>query len=351
MVSLLQENPSENSSIEPAIPNFREDERLQSRYATLLQRRITTFGIEHQNSIRRHASQKRDELRDEMEAAQAEYERCNEIAAQTREAYRAAYPQHVKKTRLVAPSAMENLRSLGGAAKLYGAAHDAWLAAERATSALRRIEHNEGQVDVELARALERSPQIAREVTTSEEWLAEIHAEEEMAAVKARVDAIVAEREDYATRLAAGTVTATERRLRAFAEEGIAHVTIPLSGVMFLRVAEFGAGAYVILRDLRKQCYALPYDRRLEPLLDGVYDLAKTTDGVEARRSLRVNGTGPLTVAEHLLACNDKNDAAALEEGRVHREFVKARRMIENMQPADDLEASALEALAALATA
>jgi hypothetical protein len=345
------EAPMERPPLDVVIPNFREDERIVARYESMLQRRKKTFAMEHENAIRRNASTKRDDLREELERAQAEHEKCSEVFETAREAYRAAFPDHVKKTRLVEPTMIENVRSLGAARKLYTAAHEAWLATERAMSSIRRLEHNESQLEIELQRAVERAPQVIREVTESEKWLAEIHAEEELGSVKAKVDEIVAEREAYAKRLADGGVTPEEVRLRAFALQGIKHITVPASGLLFLRVEQYGTAAYFILRDLRKQLYALPYDRRLEPLLDGVYDIEKAGDGVAARRSLRENGATQLTAREHFMKCNDNKDDVAQPEYQAHREFIKQSRMLATASECDETEATATAALAALATA
>ncbi len=334
----------------PAIPNFREDERLQQRYTGMLERRIKSFYLEHESSIRRNASTKRDELREESSKAQAEWDRCTAIADEAREAYRLAYPNNVKKTRLLPPSMVDNLRSLGAASKLHHAAEEAWRNAEHAASEIRRIEHNENQLDIELKKALERAPAVSKEVTESEKWLAEIHAEEELAAVKAKVDAVVAEREAYAQRLAAGNVSPDEQRLRAFAEQNIKHVALPLKGMMFLRIDEFGPKAYLIVRDIAKQHYALPYDRRLEPMLDGVYDIVERGKEADVRRGMRDNGQ-PLSLFDHFRICSDNNDEAAHQASRQHHEFLRRNRMLASMTEVDETEARVIGLLVDFAKA
>jgi hypothetical protein len=343
-----EESPSDSAHNGSVIPNFREDERLQARYASMLERRIKTHFADHENSIRRNASAKRDERRDELREAQAEWNARNAVSEATRESYRAAYPQYVKKTRLIGPSVIDNMRSLGAAKKLYHAAEEAWRATEHAASEIRRIEHNEAQLEIELSKALERAPETSKDVTTSERWLNEIHAEEDMAEAKAKNDTIVAEREDYAKRLAAGTVSNEELRLRAFAAEDIKHVTLPFDGLMFLRIDHFGPNAYFIMRDLRKRMFALPYDRRLDVLMDGVYDIAKNGKEFEVRRARRENTPVPMSLLDHFNKCSDSPEAAQ-EAYREYQEFVKAKRAIATMTEADELEASVIALLAAVA--
>ena len=349
-VSTTPEPVAPGALLAPDIPNFREDERVQARYTVMLQRRIKTFGLEHVNSIRRNASTKRDELRDELNQAQAEWDRSNEIATSSREAYRAAYPQHVKKTRLIAPSVGENIRSLGAANKLYHAAEEAWRATEHAASNIRRFEHNELQLDIELKKALQRAPQVSKEVTESNKWLAEIHAEEELGAVKAKVDEIHAEREAFAVRLGAGTVRPEELRLRTFAEGDIKHIAAPIGGLLFFRVDQFGPKTYLIARDLRQQRFALPYDRGLEKLLDGVYDIVQSGTEVTVARTMREGTRIPMSPLDYFLESNGTNEVAAHDAHRRHQEFVRENRMIASMEECDESETAVRAALLAYAT-
>jgi hypothetical protein len=342
------DSPADSALTGPVVPNFREDERLQARYAMMLERRIKTHFTDHENSIRRNASAKRDELRDELNEAQAEWNARNTVSEAARESYRAVYPLYVKKTRLIEPSAIDNMRSLGKAKKLYHAAAEAWRAAEHAAGEIRRIEHNEAQLEIELAKALERAPQTSKDVTTSGTWLNEIHAEEDMGEAKTKSDAVTAERDAYAKRLAAGTVSANELRLRAFALEDIKHVTPAFEALMFLRIDQFGESAYFVLRDLRKRLFALPYDRRLEPLLDGVYDIVKNDKEFEVRRAKRDNTPIGLTLLEHFTKCSE-NAEAAQGAYRDHQEFAKAKRAIATMIEVDEVEAAVIELLAAVA--
>ena len=332
-----------------AVPNFREDERVQTRYVSTLERRIKDQYAEHENSIRRNASEKRDELRGELEAAQTEWERQKTISDAARESYRAKYPQHVKKTRLVEPSMVENIRSLGAANKLYHAAEEAWRNAERAGGDVRRLEHNDEHLEAELEKALERAPDISKDVTTSEKWLSEIHSEEELGGMKAKVEEILAEREAYATRLAAGRVPADELRMRSFAEQNIKPMQTPIAGMMFYRFEQYGDEAYFILRDIRKQLYALSYDRRIEPIMNGVYDVVRAGKEVEIRRTTRDNSQIPMSLLDHFVRCSDKDDAAAQEAYRLYQDVMKQPRTFAAHAPFDETESQVIERFAKLA--
>ena len=328
----------------PAIPNFRDDERARTRYATMLESRKKTFAREHESTIRNNVWAKRDELREELDKAGEEWERRKELAEAAKLTYGKAYPHHILKTRFAEPTGMENLKSFGAAAKLYNAAKDAWLAAAEAESAIRKIEHNENQLDVELQKALERAPQIVREVTESGKWLAEIHAEEEMANARARVGEVDAERAAYAKRLAAGQVSDDEKRLRAFGEADVRHVQLPLDGFVFVRTESYGPKNYAILRDVNGQQHYLPYDPRLEPLFLGVYEIARSGKELAARPYAPPNRREAFGLRDFFVKTAE-NEEAADEALREHHAWAKQRRMLPALTELDEVETQAIQLL------
>jgi hypothetical protein len=172
-----------------------------------------------------------------------------------------------------------------------------------------------------------------------------------MAAVKAKVDAIEAERADYAERLAAGRVTQRELRLRAFAMEDIKPLPLPASGVMFYRIDAFGPEAFFVLRDARKQLHALPYDRRLESLLGGVYDINRSGKEFAVARTMQSNGKIPMSLLEHFTKCDGPDGEAIQAAYKRHQEFAKEARSYATLNEGDAHEAAAIELFAAFAEA
>jgi hypothetical protein len=203
-----------------------------------------------------------------------------------------------------------------------------------------------------LQKAVERAPQVVKEVTESEKWIAEIHADEELASVRTKVDEITAERDSYAARLTSGKVSNEELRLRAFGEQDIKKFPLPISGVIFVRVDQFGPDAYFILRDTRKQLYALPYDRRLENILDGVFDFTRTGKEFDIRKALQANNPLPLSMLEHFKKTTD-NEEAAQEAYRQHQDFVREKRMLATVpvNEFDEIETTAMDLFAKFAAA
>lgn len=353
MVTMTMSTPPNEDAQAPAgpvIPNYRDDERARARYASMIESRKKTFATEHEGSIRRNAWAKRDELREELDKAGAEWERRKDAAEAAKEAYRKAYPQHVKKTRFVEPTGMENLKSLGAAGKLYNAAKEAWLAAAGSESDIRRLEHNENQLDVELKKALERAPAVIKDVTESKKWIAEIHDDEDLAKARDRVAEIDAERAAYAKRLAAGDVSVEELRLRAFGEQDVKHVELPIDGAIFLRSEAYGEKTYLILRDVRRQLYALPYDPRLEPLFGRVFDVTRSGGkDLAVREHTRHNSREPFSLLDHFLACNDGDEEKAKEALGQQQAWAKQRRAIAPATECDEVETSAISLLAEFA--
>jgi hypothetical protein len=351
MTMSIPPNEGTEAPAGPTIPNYRDDERARARYASMIESRKKAFATEHEGSIRRNAWAKRDELREELDKAGAEWERRKDAAETAKEAYRKAYPQHVKKTRFVEPTGMENLKSLGAAGKLYNTAKEAWLAAAASESDIRRIEHNENQLDIELKKALERAPAVIKEVTESEKWLAEIHADEDLAAARARVEAIDAERAAYAKRLGAGEVPDEELRLRSFGENDIKPFEMPIDGVVFVRAETYGPKTYLIARDVRKQHYALPYDPRLEPLFTKIIDVTRSGGkDLAVRAHVRLNSRDPFSMLDHFLVCNDGDEEKAKEALAQQQTWAKARRTIAAATECDEGETNAIALLAEFAT-
>jgi hypothetical protein len=129
----------------------------------------------------------------------------------------------------------------------------------------------------------------------------------------------------------------------------VKHIALPVSGIAFLRIESFGPSNYVIVRDLRKQLYGLPYDPRLEKLFGGVYDISRAGKEFTVGPSMRDGGRAPLTLMEHFVKCSD-NEEAAQEAFAQHEAFVAERRELPATE-GDELETTAVGLLAAFAEA
>jgi hypothetical protein len=307
----------------PVIPDFRADERARQLYAQSLERRIKVYFSDQDATIRRTFAAKREEIAAELVAGEAIIAERHEAAQQAVAAYRLAYPHRFRAGRALKPAFFENLLSFGAAGKRFAAIAAANSALIEAQSNQRRLAYKDEELETEMNRELARVVEKTKETTASMEWLAELHREPAIAALKARVDAIDAERADFALRLKEDRVPDGELRDRAFAELNVRPIEIPLTGMMFYRVDRYGSLTYVIVRDLEKRFYALPYDPRLEAIIDGVFDIYRLADRFEVRQRVHAETKLPFTLVDHFVACNDGQELMGRSDYRDQRVWMK----------------------------
>jgi hypothetical protein len=331
------------------IPNFAEDARTLAHYRTSLDRRIKTYIADQEAEVRRVFAAKREALAAELAASESMLANRAENVQKALTAYRTRYPQRVVKSRAAKPSFMEWLMSFGGAARLHRACTDANSALIEAQTQLRRVGEKNEQLDTELARAVNAILEKAKQTTLSPEWLAELHHDRTLGELKVHADAITHERETYAKRLAAGQVPDTEQRDRAFAEDDIHHLEVPLTGFMFYRVVSYGKLTYFILRDLQKRLFALPYDPRLESIIDGVFDIYRVADKNDVKQRVHDDSKLPFTILNHFYTCCNNEEVAARAAYREQRNWMKPVRSFSASPVTDDLEREIIALLAEFA--
>ena len=332
------------------IPNFAEDARAQQQYKSSLERRIKAYHGEQEAAVRRSFTAKKEALTAEVAAAESMIASRTEAAQKAMAAYRLRYPNRTAKGRPAKPSFVEWLLSFGRATRLYRAVTDANSAVIEAQTNQRRLADKDEKLDAELARALNAAVEKAKQITTSPEWINDLHSDRAMADLKARADAVTRERESFAKRLEAGQVPDEELRDRAFAERDIHHLDIPLAGFMFYRVDTFGKLTYFILRDLQKRLYALPYDPRLEAIVDGVFDIYRVADKNDVKQRVHDDSKLPFTILNHFYVCNDNEEVMARAAYRDQRGWMKNPRGFRATPCSDDTEREVIAMLAELAT-
>jgi hypothetical protein len=331
------------------IPNFAEDARTQQHYKSSLERRIKAFHSEQETAVRRSFTAKKEALTAEVAAAEMMIANRVEAAQKAMAAYRLRYPNRIAKGRAVKPSFIEWLTSFGAATRLYRAVTDANSAVIEAQTNQRRVAHKLELIDSELGRALAAAEDKAKQTTASEEWLADLHRDRAMAELKTRVDAIEHERESYAKRLEAGRVSDDEKRDRTFAEQDIRPVDMPLTAVMFYRIDTYGTLSYFILRNLEKTLFALPYDPRLESIVDGVFDIYRVADSIDVRQRIHEESKLPFTILDHFYHCSDRQDIVARAAYREQRAWMKPERTLNATPCSLDLERDIIKLLAEFA--
>jgi len=333
-----------------AIHDFVEDARAIQHYKSSLDRRIKAYFADQESEVRRAFAAKREAVTAELAASSSLLAARVEDVQKALAAYRARFPQRVVKGRAVKPSFAEWLLSFGRASRLYRAVTDANSAVIEAQTNQRRLADKDEKLDTELAKAVNAAVEKAKQMTASPEWINELHNDRAMADLKARADAVTRERESFAKRLEAGQVPDEELRDRAFAERDIHHLEIPLAGFMFYRVDTFGKLTYFILRDLQKRLYALPYDPRLEAIVDGVFDIYRVADKNDVKQRVHDDSKLPFTILNHFYVCNDNEEVMARAAYRDQRAWMKNPRGFRATPCTDDTEREVIAMLAELAT-
>jgi hypothetical protein len=178
-----------------AIPDFERDARTTALYTETLDRRIKAHASDREADVQRGFAKRRDALEIEIRNADVFVEDRRTVAERAMAAYRARYPSRVKKTRVLRPSLIETLLSLGSANRLYRAADDALSMLNKALSKQRGFAAEHEALDRDLARALAHAAETANKAVGSPEWLASILASDvHFAGLKRMADAIAHER-------------------------------------------------------------------------------------------------------------------------------------------------------------
>jgi hypothetical protein len=173
-----------------------------------------------------------------------------------------------------------------------------------------------------------------------------LHRDNALGALKARVDEIAAERQSFAKRLEARSVSDDELRDRTLAQDDIMPADMPLAGMMFYRIDVFGKSAYFIIRDLEKKLYVLPYDPRLEHLIDGVFDLYRIADRFDVRQRVHEESKLPFTILDHFIACSDRQDIVGRAAYREQRGWIKRHRGLPPTPVTRDMDREIIKLLA-----
>jgi hypothetical protein len=308
----------------PHIPDFEKDAQSIAAYDEARLRFERREATDAEAKTRQAFEKKRDAIRAEIAVAASLLEERKIKAQKAFNAYSARYPQRIDGKRPIKPSFWESLFSLGSAGRLYRRAVQTAADATAAQTLRRRKEHDEEELEQQLKRALYLQEDAIKKRMESQEGADAFHARPGMAALHKRVEEIKAERIAYKARLERGEVPPLEQRDREFLERKIAHLEAPFAGVTIVRVVRYGDLAYFLLRDLERHLFYLPYDARLEMLLDHVFDVYRIADAFEAKLTRAADGR-PMPALQHYLT-NYKDEEIARSEFRKARTALRTPR-------------------------
>jgi hypothetical protein len=331
----------------PEIPDFEKDAASITAYQEARQRFERREMQDAESKIRSQYAKRREAIRAEIAVAGSLLEQRVEKAQKALAAYARRYPKRMDRNKALKPSFMETLLSMGAAGRMYRATQRTAAEASDAHNLRRRKEHDEEELETQLKRALYLQEDSLKKRLTSQDGIDVFHKRPGVEILWKRVEEIRKERVTYLARLERGEVPPAEQRDRDFAERKIHPLEMPFAGVLITQIASYGDLHYVIVRDLEKQLFALPYDPRLEPLLDQVFDVFRLADTYEAKLR-RGSDNKPFTALDHFFACF-KDEETARHEYRKQRTQLRQPRDLPAMpldNPADQATVDLLVAFA-----
>jgi hypothetical protein len=331
-----------------AVPDFAADAKVVDDFEAEVKRLRAEHLAADERAVRENFAGRFEELQTGLQAIDDFVEERKHEAHQSLEKYRQRFPARMKHGRPAPPSFFDNLCSFGVAWRLYRSFMDATGQITYARIKQRKLRLEKNGLDNEVQTAVALSRLAAHQHTESPLWLVELADEDpDFRRLKDRHDAVVAEREDYAARLIEGNVSDEEQRDRFFAEQHVESLALPIAGFIFFRIVTFGELSYYILRDLKKQFYALPYDDRLEPVRDFVFDVFRIDDEtIEARQHLDPDTFRPTGLLEHFVACSDHHDTFAWDLYNERRTWMMAPPPVHSMPEDESLETDVRRLLA-----
>jgi hypothetical protein len=306
------------------IPDFEKDAQSIAAYDEARLRFERREASDAESKTRAAFQKKRDAIRAEIAVAASLLEERRIKAQKAFNTYATRYPHRIDKNKPVKPSFWESLLSFGSAGRMYRRAFQTAADATAAMTLRRRKEHDEEELEQQLKRAIYLQEEQIKKRMESQEGTDAFHARPGMAALFKRVEEIKAERERYKARLEQGEVPPLEQRDREFSERKITHLEAPFAGITIVRIVRYGDLSYFLLRDLERHLFFLPYDPRLDPLIENVIDVYRIADAFEAKLTRGADGR-PMPVLQHYIT-NYKDEEVARSEFRKARTALRAPR-------------------------
>ncbi len=306
------------------IPDFEKDAQSIAAYDEARLRFERREAGDAEQRTRAAFTKKRDAIRAEIAVAASLLEERRAKAQRALAHYSARYPHRMDGKKPVKPSFWESLLSLGSAGRLYRKTVQTAADATAAQTLRRRKEHDEEELEQQLKRAIYLQEESIKKRLESQEGTDAFHARPGVGVLHKRVEEIRAERAAYKARLERGDVSPMEQRDREFAERKISHAEAPFEGFTVVRVVRYGDLSYYLFRNLEKKLFFLPYDPRLEPLIEHVFDVYRIADAFEAKLTKGQDGR-PMPALTHYLT-NYKDEEVARSEFRKARTALRSPR-------------------------
>jgi hypothetical protein len=330
------------------LPDIERDEAAIAAYESAKLRYIRAITQDAETKLRDAFAKRRETINEEIAQLRSLARERQDAANAATAKYAAKLPKRVKKSGVRPPSWWERLRTFNRIDRFYRNAERACADLDEVNELLRKRRDRLDAMERETRRSIYLREEAVRKKLQTPEGLAALHNDPSVKASFARMQSVMNARAKYEERVKRGEVPPEEARDRDMAQRGQKFATVPLGGVMIVRIARYGALEYYVLRDLSRQEYLLSCDPALEPLRDVVFDVSRSSAGYEA--SLRNSADGvPLRVLDHLKTCFPAGDVADMYA--VHRAALRTDRPTRKTTPRDESEAETIAMLGLLAQA
>jgi hypothetical protein len=291
------------------VPDFESDAAAIAQYEEALHREERVAIEEAEREVRATYTRRHAAVVAEIASAAGALEDCRKRAEAALHAYGQRYPKLVHGSQIQKPSFWQVLFSFGGAIRLYNAAAKTVEETLEAHAAYRRKQRAQEELETWLAHSLSRAASDVREKMQAQEWLDKFRAQPDVQPLWTRVESIRAEREDYERRLQAGEVPPLEQRARFMAENKLPPLRTPAESIVIESILQFGDISSWIFVDAAGNKFCLPYDRRLENLIDWAFDTYDMAGRLEVKFSRLEDGRRISSLDQYKLRFSEESEA------------------------------------------
>ena len=292
------------------IPDFAKDAATIAEYDAA-KARFERSEISHaESAVRASYTRKRAGVLAEIAAAANALEERKKIAERNLKGYAEAYPRHVRGNQIERPGFFEWLFSFGGASRLYNSAARSSQDVVNAQATYRRRQRWEEELENWLRRSIHRVTVELKERAGSQEWLDKF-------SVRAQKSPICFGVCNRSAKIGKPTDSvwppATSRRsnsaIASSVRTRLRRCVRTFDGMMIDDIMNFGDISIWIFLDLQTNKYWLPYDRRLENLIDSVFDTYRLVDDLKAKFNRSEDGRRFTPLDHYLRRLRDETDS------------------------------------------
>lgn len=259
------------------VPDFVADSEIRTQYQAISKTLLIAAIAGALRQMREEHEFQRLRFEANKRAAEAVLAALERHAHQTRSKYARIVPKQRTASSIVRPPTLffDNLMSMGAAEKYYKQALEAANAKREAMVKVRTTSRDLQRHVDRIATALVVRELEVRKHYKTPEGRAELDADPRLEELSKQCAAIDVERNDYTTRLAAGTVSDEERRDRTLAQDNYRYLDGEVLGLHCLHERElrFGTLRYLMFRDHLDRIWVLEYAHDVLPLTQMRFDI------------------------------------------------------------------------------